>query len=80
MQLESASAVLAPYITYSGVSKANAIVVVLHSCVEWALCFWTAAELGCPFVPINPAIAGMVNELQHILSALGNVGALVADD
>lgn len=56
------------------------MVVVVHSCAEWVLCFWAAASLGCPFVPINPAIVSRANEIQHILSALERIGALVAND
>jgi len=79
-QLESASERLASYLNKSGISKGDALVVVVHSCAEWVLCFWAAARLGCPFVPINPAIVSRANEIQHILSALERIGALVAND
>ncbi|KAL8823140.1 MAG: hypothetical protein Q9191_006136 [Dirinaria sp. TL-2023a] len=79
-QLESTSDILASYFTKNGISKGNPVVVVLYSCAEWALCFWAAAKLGCPFVPINPAIVSRATEIQHILSALGKVGALVVND
>ncbi|KAL8718993.1 MAG: hypothetical protein Q9225_003931, partial [Loekoesia sp. 1 TL-2023] len=79
-QLERASEFLASYLTKSGVSRGAAIVVVLNSCAEWALCLWAAARLGCPFVPINPAIVSRASEIQHILSALKEIGALVAND
>jgi len=79
-QLESASELLASYLTKSGISKGDALVVVVHSCAEWVLCFWAAARLGCLFVPINPAIVSRANELKHILSALERIGALVAND
>ncbi|KAL9038357.1 MAG: hypothetical protein Q9180_003188, partial [Flavoplaca navasiana] len=79
-ELATASKALASYLTKGGISKGEAIVVVLDSCAEWALCFWAAARLGCPFVPINPAIIGRANEIQHILSSLKRIGALVAKD
>ncbi|KAL8833927.1 MAG: hypothetical protein Q9176_007749 [Flavoplaca citrina] len=78
--LATASEVLASYLTKGGTSKGEAIVVVVDSCAEWALCFWAAARLGCPFVPINPAIIGRANEIHHILSSLERIGALVAKD
>ena len=79
-QLDSASDRLASYLTKNGVSKGELVVVVTHSCAEWALCFWAAARLGCPFVPINPAIVSRANEIKHILTALGRISMLVADD
>lgn len=79
-QLENASERLALYLTKNEISKGDALVVVVHSCAEWALCFWAAARLGCPFIPINPAIVSRANEIQHILSTLERIGALVAND
>ena len=79
-QLEHASEVLARYLTKAGVSNGDAIVVVLYSCAEWVLCFWAAAKLGCPFVPINPVLVNRANELQHILNAFERIGALIADN
>lgn len=79
-QLESASELLASYLMQNGISKGDALIVVVYSCAEWVLCFWAAARLGCPFVPINPAIVGRANEIQHILNALERIGALVAND
>jgi len=79
-QLESASERLTSYLNKSGVGKGEPLVVVVHTCAEWVLCFWAAARLGCPFVPINPAIVSRANEIQHILSALERIGALVAND
>ncbi|KAL8733533.1 MAG: hypothetical protein Q9181_003549 [Wetmoreana brouardii] len=79
-QLESASERLASYLSKSGISKGDAVVVVVNSCAEWVLCFWAAARLGCPFVPINPAMVNRANEIQHVMSALGAIGALVAND
>ncbi|KAL8650678.1 MAG: hypothetical protein Q9210_003690, partial [Variospora velana] len=79
-QLETASGALASYLSKGGISKGDAVVVVVHSCAEWALCFWAAARLACPFVPINPAIVSRANEIQHVLSALKRIGALVASD
>ncbi|CAF9923186.1 MAG: hypothetical protein HETSPECPRED_005266 [Heterodermia speciosa] len=78
--LEKASGLLASYFIQSGVGKGDAVVVITYSCAEWALCFWAAARLGCPFVPINPAIVARANEIQHVLSALGRIGALVVND
>lgn len=79
-QLKNASERLASYLTGSDISKGDALVVVVHSCAEWVLCFWAAARLGCPFIPINPAIVSRANEIQHILSTLERIGALVAND
>ncbi|KAL8703643.1 MAG: hypothetical protein Q9201_003181 [Fulgogasparrea decipioides] len=79
-QLESASERLASYLTKSRIRKGDAVVVVVNSCAEWVLCFWAAARLGCPFIPINSAIVGRANEIQHVMSMLGAIGALVAND
>ncbi|KAI4145700.1 MAG: hypothetical protein L6R39_003719 [Caloplaca ligustica] len=79
-QLQRASELLASYLTKCGINQGDAVVVVLPSCAEWVLCFWAAARLGCPFVPINPAVVRRTNEINHILSALGRIGALVVDD
>ncbi|KAL8950888.1 MAG: hypothetical protein Q9222_003105 [Ikaeria aurantiellina] len=79
-QLENASGILASYLTRHGISKGDALVVVLHTCAEWVLLFWAAAKLGCPFVPINPAIVSRANEIKHVLGALERIGALVAAD
>lgn len=79
-QLELAAEILAAYLEKNGIKKGDALVVVLYSCAEWVVCFWAAARLGCPFVPINPAIVSRANEIQHILSALEVVGALVVVD
>ncbi|KAI4224909.1 MAG: hypothetical protein L6R36_004309 [Xanthoria steineri] len=79
-ELETASSTLASYLTQAGISKGEAIVVVVDSCAEWAVCFWAAARLACPFVPINPAIVGRAHEIKHVLSALERIGALVAKD
>ena len=79
-QLDRNSERLASYLTNTGINKGDALIVVTYSCAEWVLFFWAAARLGCPFVPINPAIASRANEIQHILSALGKIGALVTND
>ncbi|KAL8832260.1 MAG: hypothetical protein Q9170_004948 [Blastenia crenularia] len=79
-QVQTASETLASYLTKGGVSKGHAVVVVVNSCVEWVLCFWAAARLGCPFVPINPAIVSRANEVHHVLNILERVGVLVAND
>ncbi|KAL9005316.1 MAG: hypothetical protein Q9188_001907 [Gyalolechia gomerana] len=79
-QLKTASEALASYLTKGGIGKGDAIVVVVNTCAEWVLCFWAAARLACPFVPVNPAIVSRANEIQHVLSAFERIGALVAND
>ncbi|KAL8941853.1 MAG: hypothetical protein Q9216_001997 [Gyalolechia sp. 2 TL-2023] len=79
-QLETASETLASYLAEGGISKGDAIVVAVSTCAEWVLCFWASARLACPFVPINPAIISRANEIQHVLSAVERIGALVAND
>ncbi|KAL8691266.1 MAG: hypothetical protein Q9218_003468 [Villophora microphyllina] len=79
-QLEAGSEALASYLIKGGISKGDAIVVVVDSCAEWVLSFWAAVRLACPFVPINPAIVSRSDEIQHVLSALERIGALVAKD
>lgn len=79
-KLEEVSELFASYLTNNGIRKGDAVVAIVHSCAEWALCFWAAVKLGCPFVPINPAIVSRASEIQHILSVLGRTGALVAND
>ncbi|KAL8669260.1 MAG: hypothetical protein Q9168_006144 [Polycauliona sp. 1 TL-2023] len=78
--LETASQGLAEYFTRNGIVKGDAIVVLIDSGVEWALCLWAATRLACPFVPINAAIATRANEIQHILSFLETIGALIVKD
>ena len=78
-QLEAASKSLAISLARRGLCRGTALVVVLHKCAEWALCLWAAARIGCPFVPINPAVATRAHELQHMLRFL-NIGALVVHD
>ena len=78
--LERASGLLASYMSQNGISKGDAVVVVTYSCAEWVLCFWAAAQLGCPFVPINPALVSRANEIRHVLSALTRIGALIVED
>ncbi|KAL8681144.1 MAG: hypothetical protein Q9186_002737 [Xanthomendoza sp. 1 TL-2023] len=79
-ELEVASETFASKLISKGICKGDAIVVVIDSCAEWALSLWAAARLACPFVPLNPAIVSRANEIQHILSALGRIGALIARD
>ena len=79
-QVENASNQLASSWSSKGLRKGNAVVVILNSGIEWALCFWAATKLGCPFVPINPAIVSRAREIQHILGALEKIGALVVND
>ncbi|KAL8708125.1 MAG: hypothetical protein Q9220_006979 [cf. Caloplaca sp. 1 TL-2023] len=79
-QLENVSGVLASYLARHGISKGDALVVVVHTCAEWVLLFWAAVKLNCPFVPINPAIVSRANEIKHSLGALERIGALVAAD
>ena len=78
-RLEDASERLASNLARRGLRKGTALVIVLHKSAEWALCLWAAAKLGCPLVPINPAIVSRAHELQHMLSFL-EVGALVVHD
>ena len=78
--LERASGLLASYMSQNGIGKGDAVVVITYSCAEWVLCFWAAARLGCPFVPINPAIVSRANEIQHVLSVITRIGALVVKD
>ncbi|KAL8778974.1 MAG: hypothetical protein Q9213_007159 [Squamulea squamosa] len=79
-QLDNASKILASYLTKNGVRKGETVVVIVYSTAEWALCFWAAARLACPFVPINPAIVGRAVEIQHIFGMLDRIGALIAAD
>ena len=78
-RLEDASGRLASSLTRRGLRRGIALVVILHKGAEWALFVWAAAKLGCPFVPINPAIVTRAHELQHVLGSL-EVGALVVHD
>ena len=78
-RLEDASEHLASNLARRGLRRGTALVIVLHKSAEWALSLWAAAKLGCPLVPINPAIVSREHELQHMLSLL-EVGALVVHD
>lgn len=78
-RLEHASGRLASNLARRGLRRGTALVILLHKSAEWALFLWAAAKLGCPLVPINPAIVSRAHELQHMLSFL-EVGALVVHD
>lgn len=78
-QLEAASERLASSLVAHGLCRGTALVVFLHKCAEWTVCLWAAARLGCPFVPINPAVAVRAHELQYMLRFL-DAGALVVHD
>ena len=78
-RLEDASERLASNLARRGLRRGTAFVIVLHKSAEWALCLWAAAKLGCPLVPINPAVVFRPHELQHMLGFL-EVGALVVHD
>ncbi|KAL8767601.1 MAG: hypothetical protein Q9209_005931 [Squamulea sp. 1 TL-2023] len=79
-QLDNLSKILASYLAKNGVRKGQTVVVIVYSTAEWALCFWAAARLACPFVPINPAIVGRAVEIQHVFGMLNRIGALIAGD
>lgn len=78
-RLEDASERLASNLARRGLRRGTAVVILLHKSAEWALCLWAAAKLGCPLIPINPAIVSRAHELRHMLSFL-EVGALVVHD
>jgi acyl-CoA synthetase (AMP-forming)/AMP-acid ligase II len=58
---------LAAALRQRGVQQGEPIASLLHNSAEWALCFWTAALLGCPWIAIQPRAAADADELAHVL-------------
>ena len=66
-ELLDGAALLATALSQRGVQKGDSIASLLDNSGEWALCFWAAVLLGCPWVAIQPRIAGDADELAHVL-------------
>ena len=79
-QLQETSKLLAAYLSKNGMGKGDKLIVVTYGCAEWVISFWAAARLGCPFVPINPAIVHRAMEIKHVLSTLKTIGTINVTD
>ncbi|KAH8594515.1 hypothetical protein B0O99DRAFT_483605, partial [Bisporella sp. PMI_857] len=68
-QLYSASSTLASRLSAFGLQKGTSIAFISENCAEWALFCWACVRLGCPLVPMNPAVLSTGNgeELRHML-------------
>jgi acyl-CoA synthetase (AMP-forming)/AMP-acid ligase II len=66
-ELLDGARLLAAALCNLGVQRGDSIASLLHNSVDWALCFWAAALLGCPWVAIQPRTATNADELLHIL-------------
>jgi acyl-CoA synthetase (AMP-forming)/AMP-acid ligase II len=66
-QLLDGATLLAAALRQRGVRRGEPIASLLHNSAEWALCFWAAALLGCPWIAIQPRAAANADELAHIL-------------
>ena len=66
-ELLDGARLLAAALRHRGVRQGEPIASLLHNSAEWALCFWTAALLGCPWIAIQPRTAADVDELAHVL-------------
>ncbi|KAK5123139.1 hypothetical protein LTR85_003337 [Meristemomyces frigidus] len=58
---------LAAALHHRGVRKGDHIVALLPNSAEWALGFWAAVLLGCPWFVVQPRAATSSEEVKHIL-------------
>jgi acyl-CoA synthetase (AMP-forming)/AMP-acid ligase II len=70
-ELLDGATLLAAALRQRGVQRGEPIASLLQNSAEWALCFWTAALLGCPWIAIQPRTAANADELTHILDLSG---------
>ena len=69
-QLKDASGSLAERLSSLGVCRGTPIAVFSQNRAEWSLFCWAAVQLGCPYVPLNPATISDTQDLQYILSVI----------
>lgn len=79
-QLGDCSDNLAQRLASLGMCRGTSIVMFYENCAEWALFMWAAVHLGCPFVPVNPAVIANVGELRHILQVVCPGTVIVQDE
>jgi acyl-CoA synthetase (AMP-forming)/AMP-acid ligase II len=66
-ELLDGATLLAATLRQRGVQQGEPIASLLHNSADWALCFWAAALLGCPWIAIQSRTAVNADELAHIL-------------
>jgi acyl-CoA synthetase (AMP-forming)/AMP-acid ligase II len=66
-ELLDGATLLAAALRQRGVQQGEPIASLLHNSAEWALCFWAAALLGCPWIAVQPRTAANADELAHVL-------------
>lgn len=79
-QLGDGSDKLAQRLASLGMCRGTSIVMFSENCAEWALFIWAAIRLGCPFVPVNPAVIARADELRHILQVICPGTVIVQDE
>jgi acyl-CoA synthetase (AMP-forming)/AMP-acid ligase II len=78
-ELLDGATLLAAALHQRGVQQGEPIASLLHNGAEWALCFWAAALLGCPWIAIQPRTAANTDELAHVLD-ISRPGVILAWD
>lgn len=78
-QLFQASSHFAAELIAQGVRPGTPIVSILFNGAEWAMSFWAAVLIGCPYVPLNVKSVGNQMELRHMLDKATAGVLLVAD-
>lgn len=71
---------LATSLRSHGIRRGDAIASMQLNGADWALCFWTAALLECPWVAIQPRTATNVEEINHILDVSSPRVLLASND
>ncbi|KAA8647996.1 hypothetical protein EYZ11_004202 [Aspergillus tanneri] len=78
-QLQSFSFTLAAVLICRGVAPRENIVAILHNQAEWALVFWAALRMGCPFIPLDPRMLDHSEDLSYIIGEIGPAAVFVSD-
>jgi len=66
--LSSATDRLSEGLRTKGLSRGTSLVTILDNGAEFALSFWAAHKLQCPFVPLNPRNVANKSEVNHMLA------------
>lgn len=78
-QLDAASDKLARVLSARGVVAGRSIVTFLLSRAEYAVAYWAAVKLHCPFTPFDPAALHRVDEILYRLR-VANASAVIVGD
>lgn len=66
--LSSATDLVSGRLRAKGLSRGTSVVTILDNGVEFALSFWAAHKLQCPFIPLNPRNVANESEMNHMLA------------